>query len=886
MTCEFTENHLFFEIDGRHLISRMIDAQFPAYERVIPQGNDKRIEFERDRLLRAVRRVALLSSERSRAIRFQIDTNSVEVRSSSPEVGEAKEVLEVEYAGGAADLLQRPVRHGFSRCGRHGQRRSGVPRRDEPGRHAAGRRRRLRVHLRHHADAGLASRAARATVARRRPPAGAGPAFHSASPARPGRSGRAGPTEANDPARTRSSRQPAGPGRGHPAGAARRGDVGRLSRRQDQGPRGARGGAQASGDVHRVDRRSGPAPPRLRGRRQLDRRGAGRPLRPHRGDRPHRRLGDDRRQRARHPGRPARQRPVRGRGRHDRAARGRQVRQQELQGVGRPARRRRVGGQRPLRVAAPRDLPRRARLPAELRARAADERARADRHDEAPRHGGEVQARLPDLRDHRLQLRHAGPPAARARLPERRRDHRPRRRAERQEPHLQLRGRDPLVRGVHQQEQDRRQRPAAAHARGARRHRGRDRAPVERRLRGDGLLVRQQHQHPGGRDAPVGLPLRPDAHHQRVRQPQQPGARPQGEHRGRRHPGRAGGRRQREDPAPAVRGPDEDEARQHGGEGHRRGDPERPPGGAPRGEPGRGQADRQQGDRRGAGPRGGAQGPRPGAAEGRPRQQLAARQAGRLPGARSGAERALHRGGRVGRRVRQAGPRPALPGRAADQGEDPQRRAGALRQDARQRRDQDDDRGARLRHRPGGLRPVEAPLPPHHHHDRRRRRRLAHPDAAVDVLLPPDARAHRARARPHRAAAALPREAGAGRAVHQGRPRAGRVPDSARGRVAGAAGARCRPGVRGRGARGHAAHADEVPEAAAGGRAPRAEPRRGDGARRAAGARPGVLHGPGGRRGAAAGARLAGPDGRRGGGRGAQRVPAADRRPHGRLSAA
>ena len=94
VTCEFGENHLFFEIDGRQLISRMIDAQFPAYERVIPQGNDKRIEFERDRLMRAVKRVALLSSERSRAIRFQI----------SPEVGEAKEVLEVDYAGGALQI--------------------------------------------------------------------------------------------------------------------------------------------------------------------------------------------------------------------------------------------------------------------------------------------------------------------------------------------------------------------------------------------------------------------------------------------------------------------------------------------------------------------------------------------------------------------------------------------------------------------------------------------------------------------------------------------------------------------------------------------------------------------------------------------------------------
>ena len=44
------ENHLFFDIGGRLLISRMIDGQFPAFERVIPKSNDKRVEFDRDRL--------------------------------------------------------------------------------------------------------------------------------------------------------------------------------------------------------------------------------------------------------------------------------------------------------------------------------------------------------------------------------------------------------------------------------------------------------------------------------------------------------------------------------------------------------------------------------------------------------------------------------------------------------------------------------------------------------------------------------------------------------------------------------------------------------------------------------------------------------------------
>jgi DNA polymerase-3 subunit beta len=93
------ENHLFFQVGDRKLISRMIDGQFPAYERVIPKGNDKHIEFERDRLTNAVKRVALLSNERSRAVKFQIDKGKVDVTSSSPELGEAHETLPVDYSG-------------------------------------------------------------------------------------------------------------------------------------------------------------------------------------------------------------------------------------------------------------------------------------------------------------------------------------------------------------------------------------------------------------------------------------------------------------------------------------------------------------------------------------------------------------------------------------------------------------------------------------------------------------------------------------------------------------------------------------------------------------------------------------------------------------------
>jgi DNA polymerase-3 subunit beta len=98
------ENHMFFTVDGRLLISRMIDGQFPAYERVIPKGNDKHLEFERDRLTNAVKRVALLSNERSRAVKFLIDKGKVDVTSSSPELGEAHETLPVDYSGPAMQI--------------------------------------------------------------------------------------------------------------------------------------------------------------------------------------------------------------------------------------------------------------------------------------------------------------------------------------------------------------------------------------------------------------------------------------------------------------------------------------------------------------------------------------------------------------------------------------------------------------------------------------------------------------------------------------------------------------------------------------------------------------------------------------------------------------
>ncbi len=105
---ERQENHLFFKVGDRVLISRMIEAQFPAFERVVPKGNDKVIEFERERLANALKRVGQLSPERSRAVKFAIEEGKVEVSSSSPEFGEATETILVD------DYKGNPLQIGFN----------------------------------------------------------------------------------------------------------------------------------------------------------------------------------------------------------------------------------------------------------------------------------------------------------------------------------------------------------------------------------------------------------------------------------------------------------------------------------------------------------------------------------------------------------------------------------------------------------------------------------------------------------------------------------------------------------------------------------------------------------------------------------------------------
>lgn len=98
------ENHLVFTMGGRSLASKMIEGQFPAFEKVIAVSGDVKLSFAREQLATAIRRVSLLSSERSRAVRFRFSAGRLEVAASSPELGEAREELEAAYSGEGLEI--------------------------------------------------------------------------------------------------------------------------------------------------------------------------------------------------------------------------------------------------------------------------------------------------------------------------------------------------------------------------------------------------------------------------------------------------------------------------------------------------------------------------------------------------------------------------------------------------------------------------------------------------------------------------------------------------------------------------------------------------------------------------------------------------------------
>jgi DNA polymerase III subunit beta len=98
------ENHIYFEVGPRLLISRTLTGQFPNYEMVMPKTNDKKAEFDSVSLGQAIRRVALMADDRSHAVRFHLKPGSLDISAQTAEEGDARETVTTEYDGDETEI--------------------------------------------------------------------------------------------------------------------------------------------------------------------------------------------------------------------------------------------------------------------------------------------------------------------------------------------------------------------------------------------------------------------------------------------------------------------------------------------------------------------------------------------------------------------------------------------------------------------------------------------------------------------------------------------------------------------------------------------------------------------------------------------------------------
>ena len=93
------DNNAIFKLNNTTLVMRLIDGDFPDYNRVIPDFSEKYCLVENNKLLHSLRRISLLANEKSKGINIEFINNEIKISSSNPEYGDAVESIKTTYNG-------------------------------------------------------------------------------------------------------------------------------------------------------------------------------------------------------------------------------------------------------------------------------------------------------------------------------------------------------------------------------------------------------------------------------------------------------------------------------------------------------------------------------------------------------------------------------------------------------------------------------------------------------------------------------------------------------------------------------------------------------------------------------------------------------------------
>ncbi len=111
---KFTDNQVAFTLKDEKggsilLISKLVEGNYPNYKQVIPQEAKERIALSREELLHALRRAEIMTSEKTNSVKLTFSKNTLSINANTPEVGEGRESIAVNYKGNDLSIAFNPT---------------------------------------------------------------------------------------------------------------------------------------------------------------------------------------------------------------------------------------------------------------------------------------------------------------------------------------------------------------------------------------------------------------------------------------------------------------------------------------------------------------------------------------------------------------------------------------------------------------------------------------------------------------------------------------------------------------------------------------------------------------------------------------------------------
>ena len=104
VTIDLAANQVRFSFDQVELVSKLVEGKFPDYQRVIPSGYSKSFSIGRDDWLRALQRVAILTTDKFKGVRFVLSEDAVKISSTNADQEDAQDEIEIAFPHGSLDI--------------------------------------------------------------------------------------------------------------------------------------------------------------------------------------------------------------------------------------------------------------------------------------------------------------------------------------------------------------------------------------------------------------------------------------------------------------------------------------------------------------------------------------------------------------------------------------------------------------------------------------------------------------------------------------------------------------------------------------------------------------------------------------------------------------